>query len=124
MDPSRGMASEAIVARFFAVVNDHDAGAVPALFHPSAELVMGPHVAGGHEEIRGIVLQEPPDLDIRSEPIGVEPRGDVVVIPFRRTQVWRKSGETAVEEDLWAVMTIADDGRIARVELLREPPGA
>jgi SnoaL-like protein len=115
-------AAEPLVARFFAVMNDHDADAVPALFDPAAELVLGPHVARGHDEIRTIVLQEPPDLDIRSDPADVEPHDGVLVVPFRRTQTWRESGELAVEEDLWAVLTPGEDGRILRAELHREPP--
>jgi hypothetical protein len=114
--------NDALVERFFAVMNDHDAESVPALFDPAAELVMGPNIARGHDEIREIVLQDPPDLDIRSEPTGLEARGNVLVVPFRRTQTWRESGEAAVTDELWAVLSVGGDGRVVRAELHREQP--
>jgi hypothetical protein len=114
--------SEALVSRFFAVMNDHDAGAVPDLFAPHAELVMGPNVARGHDEIREIVLQEgPAGLDISTAATGYEPADGGALVPFTRTQVWRESGELAVEETLWASFATNGD-RIERVEMLRERP--
>jgi len=114
--------SEALVARFFAVMNDHDAAAVEGLFDPEAELVMGPTVARGHERIREIALQEgPPELDISTSPTGYEAADDGALVPFTRTQVWRESGEMAVEEALWVRFAFGGD-RITRAELHQERP--
>jgi hypothetical protein len=52
--------SEALVTRFFAVMNEHDGAAVEDLFDPAAEIVMGPNVAHGYDEIREIALQTGP----------------------------------------------------------------
>jgi ketosteroid isomerase-like protein len=112
---------EAVVRRFFDVMNAHDATGLETLFAADAELVMGPHVARGLAEIREIVLQDPPELRIASEPTRVDVGDDRVVVAFRRRQVWRDSNEPAGDEDLWATFAL-EDGRIARAELLREPP--
>ncbi len=114
--------SRRLVDRFFAVMNDHDADAVPGLFDPQAELVMGPNVARGHDEIREIALQEgPPGLDISTSPTGYEEEDGGALVPFTRTQVWSDSGELAAEEALWASFLVNGE-RISRVELLRERP--
>jgi hypothetical protein len=114
--------SAALVTRFFAVMNDHDGSAVEALFDPQAEIAMGPNVARGFDEIREIVLQEgPPDLDITTRPTGYETVDGGAVVPFVRTQVWRESGELAVEEELWAAFSFGGD-RITRAELHQERP--
>jgi ketosteroid isomerase-like protein len=112
---------EAIVRRFFEVVNEHDVAGLDTLFTEDAELVMGPHVARGLPQIREIVLQSPPELLITSEPTHVDVSGNPVVVSFRRHQVWRDSREPALDEELWATFALAD-GRIDRAELLREPP--
>jgi hypothetical protein len=114
--------SEELVDRFFAAMNDHDAGAVPALFDPEAEIVMGPNVARGYAELGEIVLQQgPPDLQIGTRPTGYEPVEGGALVPFVRTQVWRESGELAVEEELWAAFSFGGD-RITRAELHQERP--
>jgi ketosteroid isomerase-like protein len=112
---------EAIVRRFFDVMNEHDADGLDTLFTEDAELVMGPHVARGLAQIREIVLQSPPELLITSEPMHVDVSGAPVVVSFRRHQVWRDSREPAVDEELWATFALAE-GRIDRAELLRGPP--
>lgn len=111
-----------LVDRFFRAMNDSDVAAVPGLFEPEAEIVIGPNVARGHAEIGEIVLQEgPPELAIDTRPTGYEDTGGGALVPFVRTQVWRESGELAVEEELWAAFAFAGD-RIARAELHRERP--
>jgi len=112
--------SEALEARFFGVMNEHDADAVPGLFDPEAELVMGPNVVRGYDGIREIALQEgPPELDITTRPTGYEETDGGALVPFVRTQVWRESGELAVEEELWVSFAISGD-RITRAVLHQE----
>jgi ketosteroid isomerase-like protein len=118
-----GREAEAIVRGFFDVMNEHDADDLDTLFTGDAEIVMGPHVARGLAEIREIVLQNPPELLITSEPTHVDVSGDRAVVAFRRHQVWRDSREPALGEDLWATFALAQ-GRIERAELLRAPPRA
>ena len=114
--------SEALVTRFFAVVNEHDGAAVEGLFDPAAEIVMGPNVARGYDEIREIALQTgPSELDIGTHPSGYEAFDGGALVPFVRTQVWRESGELAVEEQLWGSFAF-DGDRIARVEMHQERP--
>ena len=114
--------SEALVSRFFAVMNEHDGAAVDRLFDPEAEIVIGPNVAHGHDEIREIALQEgPPDLNITTHQTGYEGGDGGALVPFVRTQVWRKSGELAVEEKLWVAFSFGGD-RITRAELHQERP--
>jgi SnoaL-like domain len=114
--------SETLVTRFFAVMNEHDADAVEEIFAPEAEIVIGPHVARGHDEIRELALQSgPPELEISTRPIGYSPAESGALVPFVRTQVWRESGDVAVEEELWAAFEI-DEERIRRVEMHQEQP--
>jgi len=120
---STALDPEAVVRRFFDVMNTHDPSDLESLFTEDAEIVMGPHVARGLAEIREIVLQPAPDLLITSEPTHVDVSGDRVAVSFRRRQVWTESNEPAVEEDLWATFAL-EEGRIERAELLRAPPHA
>jgi len=111
--------AEALVRRFFEVMNGCDATDLARLFADDIEIVMGPHVARGLAQSR--LARDPPDLLTTSEPMHIDVRAGRVVVSFRRRQVWRESNELALEEDLWATFELAG-GRIKRAELLRAPP--
>jgi hypothetical protein len=114
--------SEALVTRFFAVMNEQDGAAVEGLFDQAAEIVIGPNMFHGYDEIRELALQEgPPDLEITIRQTGYSDAAGGALVPFVRTQVWRESGELAVEEALWVSFVFAGD-RITRAELHRERP--
>jgi hypothetical protein len=109
--------AHASVAAFFAAMNANDADGAAALVGPQVEIMFGPNTFVGRDAVRGLALQQDPQLLVETTPISFETAGDDVRVEARRVQRWRDSGELAGDEPLQARFALDVEGLIIRIEL-------
>jgi hypothetical protein len=107
-------AAEAVEA-FIEAFNAEDPHAFVAVLHSEVEIQGRRGLVIGHAEARDWATRRPSgDLHQRLVLDGVRTEGHPAVALVRRQWLWRKSGEVADEEELGVLVSLADDGRIAR----------
>jgi len=115
---SRTLNSEAVIAAFFAAMNEHDADTAASLVDPNVAIVLGgSHVFNGREAVRELAVQEDTELVFETALVSFDADGDRMNVTARRVQRWRESGEIAVDEELQARFELDSAGLITRVEL-------
>jgi len=107
-----------VIPAFFSAMNEQDAEAATSLARPDVVIALGPDEIVGHDGLRRLASQRDDQLTFEWLPLRVLDESDQrVSVDARRVQRWRATGEVASEDELVALFTLDETGKIARIEI-------